>query len=86
MLGRHDDAVSQFEYQLQLARAIKDRHLEGNALGNLGAARAVAGRGDIAVPILLEGLRVLQEVGDQTGQKKILDALSLLDGLEHGAT
>ena len=62
---------------LELARAVKDKHVEGLALLNLGHIIAFSGEPNAGIPMMKNGLTLLQEVGDTWAQATAIGVLAM---------
>jgi CHAT domain-containing protein len=79
-LGKYDKAI---EFQLQslaIAREIKDRRGEGNALGNLGIAYYSLGKYDKAIDSQLQFLAIAREIKNRSGEMHGLNNLAVAYG------
>lgn len=64
-----------FEAQLSAARRLKQRTLEGLALGGLGLAYAELGEGCDAIKFFEQHLTLAREIGDRQAESKVLGNL-----------
>ncbi|MFN9818578.1 MAG: CHAT domain-containing protein [Pseudanabaena sp.] len=62
---------------LAIAREIKDRRGEGNALGNLGIAYNYFGKYDKAINFQLQSLAIAREIKDRRGEGQSLENLGI---------
>lgn len=67
-LGNYPEAKKAYEESLATARKIKNRRLEGNALGNLGITHNDLGTYQKAVDCHLERLQIALEINDRQGE------------------
>src|SRR5207248_2793483 len=67
-LGQVEKAIGYYEQNLQIAREVKDRRGEGNALGNLGTAYAALGQAEKAIGCYEQNLQIAREINDRGGE------------------
>ena len=68
-------ALNSWQQALQIYRAIKNRHKEGWALGNLGAAYSSLGNYDKAIEYSQQRLVIAREIKDRNGEVQALSNL-----------
>jgi class 3 adenylate cyclase/tetratricopeptide (TPR) repeat protein len=75
-LARHDEMLAAAERAVELARSLGDEHVLAHALGRLGMALGLLGRGEEARRVLEEAIPVLEREGDLTQLARAYDNLS----------
>jgi tetratricopeptide (TPR) repeat protein len=65
MLGRTQEAMAYFEHALEIFRAIGDRRVESEVLGDLAVATARLGHLELAIRYHQEALTIAQDVSDK---------------------
>jgi tetratricopeptide (TPR) repeat protein len=77
-LGDYAKAIEYLQQRLAIAREIKDRRGEGNALGSLGVAYQDLGDYTKAIEYSKQWLAIAWEVGDKNGEGLALNNLGLV--------
>ena len=77
LLGRTDTAVPEFEEAIAVSREVGDKWTESHALWGLGWTRLRRDELTAAEGVLLQGLRLIRDVGDATGTALAVEALAL---------
>ncbi len=75
---RGDDAVSQFQKVVELARRVNSGYLEASGLQSLASVHAMAGRYQEALRFQSRALELAREMGDSSGQAASRINLSML--------
>ena len=70
--------LSHYERALALARATRDRHMQGNLLGNLGKLHMEVGRTDEAHVRCEQALAIARDTGDRRLEGNMLCNLGML--------